>query len=142
MRDSALTVTFSYDPRIAPEGELRCDASVADIMIRHGADMLTTAGDNGTLLCMPAAPDAFTPDAAAEPGWSASSDAAPSVPASRHSRDEASMHLDSDVCLSINVLHWIDVAGNSGASGPARAQVHLQVRSLTQQTDVPVHSVL
>lgn len=132
MRDSALTLTFAHDPTIAPEGELRGDISVADVMIQHGADMLANADDHSTLMRMPAPCRMFVDEmTAADEGLTGamSSDAGPTMsPRSRQSHTEAHMHLESDVCLSISAVHWLDMTGSPALSTPARAQVHLQVR--------------
>lgn len=127
-----MTLSFAHDPTIAPEGELRCDISVADVMIQHGADMLANVDDHSTLMRMPAPCGMFTDDmVAADEGLTEalSSDAGPTIsPRSRQSHTEARMHLESDVCLSISAVHWLDMTGRPAVTTPARAQVHLQVR--------------
>lgn len=131
-RDSAMTWTFAHDPQIAPEGELQCELTVADVLVQHGGDMLERSDVNGTLLQIPALPGLCTADTAASSMQNA--DVAPSEadltlsPRSRQSRSEAQLHLDADVCLRMSAVHWIDMAGGTAGASAARPQVHLQVR--------------
>lgn len=99
------------------------------MIIQHGVDMLVDGDDSSTLLCMPAPPGVFSADVPAtgplNPA-SPSDTGHPVSPRSRQSHSDIHMYLESDVCLNVSIVHWINPV--AGAPNPGRAQVHVQVR--------------
>jgi hypothetical protein len=129
MRDAVLSTSFLLDPASAPAGEVQIAASIAELVVENGSDMLTHTEVHRSILRLPAPPPLNEAIAAASTVFESGLDAhsvgsQPSVDIQRPDDIAAAQ----DVSLFIEATQYLNFDGTRLAASHPKALIHIQVR--------------